>query len=77
MNIDAHVLLLEETTDSLNWIDNKGIKKIIQSKDIFTSFDAYRYAKSIAYVAEKTQATVVLFSHTPNGKACLQWYLLF
>lgn len=66
----AEALVLGELSEDLAALGQYGVKKVHQVKhDQLKSFDAQVYAKAVAEAAQKTGATVVVFSNNSTGKA--------
>ncbi len=68
--VDAEAVVLGNVTSDLSLLGRHGIKKVhrVQHANL-EQFDAQVYTKIIAEVAEKTGATVVVFSNNSSGKS--------
>ena len=70
MGTSAEALVLGTVTDDLTSLGKYGVTKIHQiSQESLNNVDAELYAKVIAEAVTATGATVLVFSHTPTGKA--------
>lgn len=68
--IAAEAVVLGEVTEDLAALGKYGVKKIHQvQNEALNHFDAQVFANVIAQVAEKTGATVIVFSNNVDGKA--------
>jgi electron transfer flavoprotein alpha subunit len=66
----AEGVALGTVKEDLSSLGKYGVKKIHHvNNDVLNHFDAQVYTKIIAQVAEKTGATVVIFSNNVDGKA--------
>jgi electron transfer flavoprotein alpha subunit len=66
----AEGVALGTVNEDLSALGKYGVKKIHHvNNDALSHFDAQVYTKVIAQVAEKTGATVVIFSNNVDGKA--------
>jgi electron transfer flavoprotein alpha subunit len=66
----AEGVALGPVKEDLSALGKYGVKKIHHvNSDVLNHFDAQVYTKVIAQVAEKTGATVVIFSNNVDGKA--------
>ncbi len=68
--VDAEAVVLGSVSSELSLLGRHGIKKVhrVQHANL-EQFDAQVYTKIIAEVAEKTGATVVVFSNNSSGKS--------
>lgn len=70
MGQNAEALVLGDVTEDLTTLGQYGVKKVYHVKNAnLASLDAQVYAKAIADAAEKTGATVVVFSNNSSGKS--------
>jgi electron transfer flavoprotein alpha subunit len=70
LSTTAEGVVLGSVTEDLAALGKYGVKKIHQvATDALKHLDAQLYTKVIAQVAEKTGATVVIFSNNVDGKA--------
>lgn len=70
LGVAAEGVVLGTVSEDLAALGKYGVKKIHQvSNDALNHLDAQVYTKVIAEVAEKTGATVVIFSNNVDGKA--------
>ena len=70
LGVPAEGLLLGSVSDNLPALGKYGVVKIHQcSNEILNQVDTQVYAKVIAEAVTKTNASVIVFSHNPTGKA--------
>ncbi|MGJ7033706.1 electron transfer flavoprotein subunit alpha/FixB family protein [Niabella hirudinis] len=70
LGVAAEGLVLAPVKEELQALGKYGVQKIHQvQNDALAHFDAQVYTKAIAQVAEKTGATVIVFSNNTDGKA--------
>ena len=70
LGVAAEGLLLGTVNDDLAALGKYGISKIHHANnESFNHVDAQVYAKAIADAVNQTNASVIVFSHNPTGKA--------
>ncbi len=70
LGVAAQGVALTHTTEDLSTLGKYGINKVYQVKnEALKQFDAQAYNKAITEVAEKENASVIIFSNNANGKA--------
>lgn len=70
LSTSAEGLLLGTVTEDLSALGKYGVSKIHQvANEALNQLDTQVYAAAIAEAVTATGATVVIFSHTPTGKA--------
>ncbi|SDD64527.1 electron transfer flavoprotein subunit alpha/FixB family protein [Niabella drilacis] len=70
LGVAAEGLVLAPVKEELQALGKYGVQTIHQvQNDALAHFDAQTYTKAIAQVAEKTGATVLVFSNNTDGKA--------
>lgn len=70
LGMQAHGVILSNTTEDLSSLGKYGVQQIHQvTHDHLKHFDAQLFASVIAQVAEKINASVIIFSNNTDGKA--------
>lgn len=70
LGVAAEGLLLGTVNDDLSALGKYGVSKIHQANnEVFNQMDTQVYAKAIADAVTQINASIVVFSHNPTGKA--------
>src|SRR4051812_44223057 len=70
LGVPAEGIVLGTVKEDLAALGKYGVKKIHHVNDpAFDSFDAQVYTAALAEAVQKTNATVVVFSHNVDGKS--------